>query len=172
MCLAHDWNAKSHDRWWQLVFVSVLWERLSREIPANHSVLPICHMWYTRSLPTLYIPTLPTYVEDFFSKRKPLPLPLSVRDCYTHNSLHNPLWFSSTPTSPFPNPREVDSPNIYNTHPECKVRFWCCWEALEEAICLVDAIRLNCMIQRARENKTSLSQLVAGAWRARVHRVD
>ena len=23
MCSAHDWNAKSHDRWWQLVFASI-----------------------------------------------------------------------------------------------------------------------------------------------------
>ena len=52
------------------------------------------------------------------------------------------------------------------------MRFLCCWEALEEAICLVDAIGLNCMIQRAREDKASLSQLVAGAWRAQIHGVD
>ena len=95
-----------------------------------------------------------------------------MRDCHTHNPLHNPLWFSSTPTSPYPNPWKVDSTNTYHTHPECKVRFWCCWEALEEAICLVDAIGLNCMIQRAREDKASSSQLVAGAWRAQVHGVD
>ena len=40
---------------------------------------------------------------------------------------------------------------------------------MEEAICLVDAIRLNCVIQRVREDKASLSQLVVGAWRAQVH---
>ena len=87
----------------------------------------------------------------------------------THNSLHNPLWFSSTPTFLFLNSWEVDSPNTCHTHPECNVRFWCCWEALEEAICSVDAIRLNCMIWRAREDKAWRSQLVVGAWRARVH---
>ena len=47
--------------------------------------------------------------------------------------------FSSTPTSPFPYHWEVDSPNTYHTLSECSVSFWCCWEALEEA--LVDAIR-------------------------------
>ena len=52
------------------------------------------------------------------------------------------------------------------------MRFWCCWEVLEEAIYLIDAIGLNCMIQRAREDKVSLSQLVVGAWRARIHEVD
>ena len=105
-------------------------------------------------------------------ERKLQPLPLRVRDCHTHNFLHNPLWFSSTPTSPYPNPCGVDSPNTYHTHPECKVRFWYCWEALEEGICLVDAIGLNCVIWRAREDKASLSQLVAGVQRAQVHGID
>ena len=41
--------------------------------------------------------------------------------------------FSSTPTSSFPYRWEVDSPNTYHTLLECSVRFWCCWEALEEA---------------------------------------
>ena len=50
--------------------------------------------------------------------------------------------------------------------------FWYCWEALEEAICLVDAIELNCLIWRAKEDKASLRQLVAGVWRARVHGAD
>ena len=31
-------------------------------------------------------------------------LPLRVRDCHTYNPQHNLLWFSSTPTSPYPNP--------------------------------------------------------------------
>ena len=97
---------------------------------------------------------------------------LRVRDCHTHNSLHNSLWFSSTPTSQFPNPWDVDSLNTYHTHPKCKVRFWCYWEALEETICLVDAIRLNCVIWRVREDNVSSSQLVVGAWRAQVHGVD
>ena len=41
--------------------------------------------------------------------------------------------FSSTPTSPFPYHWEVDNPNTYHTLSECLVRFWCYWEALEEA---------------------------------------
>ena len=41
--------------------------------------------------------------------------------------------FSSTPTFPFPYHWEVDSPNTYHTLLECQMRFWCCWEALEEA---------------------------------------
>ena len=41
---AHDWNAKSHDRWSQLSFTSVLWVRHSREIPKKHSILSIYHI--------------------------------------------------------------------------------------------------------------------------------
>ena len=52
------------------------------------------------------------------------------------------------------------------------MRFWCYWEALEEAIYLMDAIGLNCVIWRAKEDKASLRQLVAGVWRARVHGAD
>ena len=52
------------------------------------------------------------------------------------------------------------------------MRFWCYWKALEEAIHLVDAIELNCVIQTTRKDKTSLSQLAVGAWRAQVHGVD
>ena len=52
------------------------------------------------------------------------------------------------------------------------MRFWYCWEALEEANRLVDTIGLNCMIQRAREDKASPSQLVARAWKAQVYGVD
>ena len=40
--------------------------------------------------------------------------------------------FSSTPTSPFSYPWEVDSPNTYHILLECSVRFWCCWKVLEE----------------------------------------
>ena len=71
MCPTHDWNAKSYNRWWQLVFTSVLRVKPSRETSTKHSVLPICHIWYTKSLPTLYILTLPTYWEECFSERKP-----------------------------------------------------------------------------------------------------
>ena len=43
------------------------------------------------------------------------------------------LGISSSPTSPFPYHWEVDSPNTYHALWECQVKFWCCWEALEEA---------------------------------------
>ena len=37
---------------------------------------------------------------------------------------------------------------------------------------VADAIELNCGIRKAREDKTLLSPLVAGAWKAQVHVVD
>ena len=43
------------------------------------------------------------------------------------------LGISSSPTSPFPYHREIDIPNTYHNFWECQVRFWSCWEALEEA---------------------------------------
>ena len=40
--------------------------------------------------------------------------------------------FFSTPISPFPYHWKVDSPNTHHTLLKCSVRFWCCWDALEE----------------------------------------
>ena len=85
------------------------------------------------TLPSLYphyiYPHYLHIVRSAFQRENPS-THLRVRDCHTHNHLHISLWFSSIPTSPYPNPWEVDSPNIYHTQFECKVRFWCCWEAL------------------------------------------
>ena len=64
---------------------------------------------------------------------------------YIYNARQATIWwifykqfahgcgFSSIPTSPFLYHWEVDSPNTYHTLSECQVRFWCYWEALEEA---------------------------------------
>ena len=120
---------------WQLVFMIISRVRPSCKILVRHSVFLFWHICYTMSLPTLYISSLPTYCKECFSERNSEIKPLRVRNCYIYNPLHNPLWFSLTPTFPYPYPWEVDSPNTYHTQSECKVRFWCCWEALEEAKC-------------------------------------
>ena len=52
--------------WKQLVFASISQVRPSHETLAKHSVFPDCHFWYTLSVPTLFIPTLPTDVEECF----------------------------------------------------------------------------------------------------------
>ena len=53
-------------RWIQLCLESISQVRLSRETPTRHSILPVCTIWYTLFVPTLYIPILPTYVEECF----------------------------------------------------------------------------------------------------------
>ena len=58
--------------WRQLVFASVSRVRPSCEISVKHSILLNYHFWYTLSVPTLYIPSLPTYVDVCYSKRKTL----------------------------------------------------------------------------------------------------
>ena len=48
------------------VFRSVSRVKPSREIPVKYSILPDCHFWYTLSVLTLFIPTLPTDVKECF----------------------------------------------------------------------------------------------------------
>ena len=71
MCPAHDWNAKSQDTWRQLCFASSSQVRPSRETLAKHSILPNCPIWYTLSMPILYILTLPTNVGVSIQREKP-----------------------------------------------------------------------------------------------------
>ena len=55
--------------WGQLCLASISRVRPSRKTPARHSLLPDCTIWYTLSVPTLYIPTLPTNdMECFWEK--------------------------------------------------------------------------------------------------------
>ena len=57
---------KTQYRWRQLCLTSISWVRPSREISARHSVLPDCTIWYTLSVLTLYISTLPTNAKECF----------------------------------------------------------------------------------------------------------
>ena len=50
----------------QLCLASISQVRPSRETPTRHFVMLVCTIWYTLSVPTLYIPTLPTNVEECF----------------------------------------------------------------------------------------------------------
>ena len=70
--------------------------RPSREILVKHSILPICHIWYTRSLPTLYISTLPTYWEECFFREKTLAIILESNDYSTFDThtQHTRLFFN------------------------------------------------------------------------------
>ena len=125
-------------------------------------------------LPSLYLHYIylhyPHIVRSGFQRENPRNKTWELD--YTHNHLHISLWFSSTPTSPHPNPWEVDSLNTYYTQSECKMRFWCCWEVLEEANRWWMQSGWIARFEKAREDKIPRSQLVAGAWRAQVHWVD
>ena len=52
--------------WRQLCLVSISQVRPSYETLARHSVLPVCIIWYTLSVPTLYILILPTNDNECF----------------------------------------------------------------------------------------------------------
>ena len=133
MCPAHDWNAKSQNRWRQLCFASSSRVRPSRETPVKHSVLSDCHLWYTLSVPTLFYTHITHRCWGVLlrenSNHKPWELEIVI-PTYLYTFA---CGFSLTPTSPFPYHWEVDSSNTYHTLSECLVKFWCCWEALEEA---------------------------------------
>ena len=77
--------------WKQLCLTSISLVKPSREIPARHSVLLVCTIWYTFSIPSLYIPILPTNVKESFWE-KTLQKYLRVRNCYTNNFLQICLW--------------------------------------------------------------------------------
>ena len=125
------WRVRTE--WRQLCFASSSWVRPSHETLAKHSFLSDCPIWYTLSVSTLYIPTLPTNVEECFWE-KILATNLKELEIVILTYLYTfACGFSSTPTSPFPYHWEVGSPNTYHTLSECQVRIWCCWEALEEA---------------------------------------
>ena len=50
----------------QLCLASISWVRLFRETPVRHSILPVCTIRYTLSVPTLYISILPTNDKESF----------------------------------------------------------------------------------------------------------
>ena len=53
-------------RWRQLCLTSTSQLRPSCETPMRHSILPVCIIRYTLSVPTLYLPILPTNDEESF----------------------------------------------------------------------------------------------------------
>ena len=136
-----------------------------RDTPETFCFSILAYLLHRVFTQTVYTYTL----REVLFKEKILDITLRVRDCHTHNPLHNHLWFFQL--LPLHIQILERLPNTYHTHSKCKVKFLCFWEALEEVICLVDAIGLNCMIRKAREDKTSSSQLIAGIWRAQVHGV-
>ena len=133
MCPAHDWNAKSQDRMEIAGFCECLtgkafpWDTCEKFCFAELS-----YLIYTFFTHTIYTPITHRCWGVLLRENpnhKPWELKIVISTFL--NIIH--CGFSSTPISPFLYPWEVDSPNTYHTHFECQVRFWCCWEALEEA---------------------------------------
>ena len=133
MCHAHDLNAKSQDRMETSGFCEYL---TSKAFPRD------THETFCFAKLSFFIHTFCAYTIYTHITHK----------CWGVLQRENPnhkLWeleivvpiilytfacgFSSTSTSPFPYHWEVNSPNTYHTLLECSMRFWCCWEALEEA---------------------------------------
>ena len=59
------------ESWQPGVFVSVSQVRPSHKILAKHFVFLFYHFFFTKSLSTLYIPSLLTYCKECFSKKNP-----------------------------------------------------------------------------------------------------
>ena len=111
--------------WRQLCFANSSRVRPSRETLTKYSVLPDCPIWYAFSVPTPYLPTLPTNVEEYFWEKNPSHKPWELEVVIPTILYTIACQFSSTPTSPFPYHWEVDSPNTYHTLSKCQVRIWC-----------------------------------------------
>ena len=133
MCPAHDWNAKSQDRMeiasFRKCFAGKAFARDTHKI--------ICFARLSFQIHSILIHTIYTHVTHrcwgVLLKENPSHKPWELEIVIPTILYTITCGFSSTPTSSFPYHREVNSPNTYHTFSECQVRFWCCWEALEEA---------------------------------------
>ena len=133
ICPAHDWNAKSQDRLVTAGFRKCL---AGKAFPQD-TRKTFCFVNLSYLIHTIYTHIIYTHITHKC-------LGVLLRENPNHNpweleiviptflyTIH--CGFSSTPTSPFSYPWEVDNPNTYHNHSECLVRFWCCWEELKEA---------------------------------------
>ena len=128
MCPAHDWNTKNRDRMETVgfckCFVGKAFSQDTRKTCCFARLLFLIHTIYTLITHRCWRVLLREYPSHKqWELEIVIPTILYIITC----------GFSSTPTSPFPYHWEVDNPNTYHTLSECSVRFWCCWEALEEA---------------------------------------
>ena len=55
--------------WRQLWLASISRVSPSGKTPTRHSIMPVCTIWYTFYVPTLYIPILPTNVKECFWRK-------------------------------------------------------------------------------------------------------
>ena len=132
MCPTYDWNAKSQDRMETAGFREYLTGKaFPRDTRETFCFSRLSFLIHTFCAYTIY-----TYIThrcwEVLLRENPSHKPWELEIVIPTILYTIACGFSSTPTSSFPYHWEVDSPNIYHTFSECSVRFWCCWEALEE----------------------------------------
>ena len=133
MCFPHDCNTKSQDRMETAGFRECLTSKVfPRDTRETFYFAELSFLIHTFCTHTIY-----THIthrcwgvflrENLIHKHWELKIViLTILYTITYG-------FSSTPTSPFTYTWEGNSPNTYHILSKCQVRFWCCWEALEEA---------------------------------------
>ena len=133
MCPAHDWNAKSQDRMetagFRMYLVGKAFPRDTHETFCFARLSYLIHTFCTHTIYTHITHICWGVLLRENSSHKPWELEIVI-PTFLYTIV---CGFSLTPTFPFPYHWEVDSSNTYHTLSECQVRFWCCWEALEEA---------------------------------------
>ena len=129
MWLAHAGMRRVRTGWRQLCLASILRVRPSRET--------FCFARLSILIHTFCAYTIYTHITHkclgVLLRESPSQTPWELEIVIPTILYTIACEFSSTPTSPFPYHWEVDSPNTCHTLSECQVRFWCCWEVLEEA---------------------------------------
>ena len=133
MCPAHDWNAKSQDRMETTGFCEcIAGKAFSRDTHETFYFTEFSYLIHTFCTHTIY-PPITHICWGVLLRENPShkPWELEIVIPIILYTIH--CGFSSTPTSQFPYPWEIDSPNTYHTLSECQVRIWCYWEALEKA---------------------------------------
>ena len=146
-------------------FASVLRVRHSRKILTKCSVQKIFKCYFL----TLH----PYYIYLHYPQKYERPIQRKTLDRFS--TTHTPILPSSPSLSHCHILRGDLYPNTTHTFSKCRKCFET-WEVLR--ICQKKLVRFGgcnrayCGIRRAREDKVSLSQLVAGAQRAQVHWID
>ena len=133
MCLAHDWNVKSRDRMETAVFheclVGKAFLRDTCETFCFAKLSFFIHIFCAYTIYTHITHRCWGVLLRENLSHKPWELEIVIPTILYINT----CGFSLTLTSPCPYHWEVDNPNTYHTLSKCPVRFWCCWDALEEA---------------------------------------
>ena len=133
MCPAHDWNVKSQDRMETASFCECLaGKAFPQDTRETFFFAELSYLIHTFCTHTIYTP-ISHICWGVLLRENPSHKPWELEIVIPTILYIIPCEFSSTLTSPFPYTWEVDSPNTYHALSECQVRFWCYWEALEEA---------------------------------------